>query len=132
MTDDDQVIAKYRAELTAEAELARGDIDEIEDHLRSLAADLREQLSRYGRRPADVTVSARVLALPPSGGSGPNAEEWELAGDPDACADTLRRYAAAGAEHFLVDCPRGLSTAAMLEIYEFVAREVRPRLEAAR
>jgi probable F420-dependent oxidoreductase len=102
-------------------------VDELNGH----AAYLREQLTRYGRRPEDVTLSARVLAPPPSGGSGANAEEWELVGDPDECADKLRRYAAAGVEHFLVDCPRGLSTAAMLEAYEFVAREVRPRLEAA-
>jgi alkanesulfonate monooxygenase SsuD/methylene tetrahydromethanopterin reductase-like flavin-dependent oxidoreductase (luciferase family) len=101
-------------------------VDELNGH----TAYLREQLTRYGRRPEDVTVSARVLVLPPSGGSDANANEWELVGDPDACADKLRRYAAAGVGHFLVVCPSGLSTAAMLEAYEFVAREVRPRLEA--
>jgi hypothetical protein len=38
----EEVIAKYREELVAEAELARGDLDEIEDHLRSLYAELRD------------------------------------------------------------------------------------------
>ena len=89
-------------------------------------------VARCGRRPEDVTVSARVLVRPPNGGSGANAEEWELVGNPDACTDQLRRYAAAGAEHFLVACPRVLSVATMLEAYELVAREVRPRLEAIR
>ena len=42
MTDED-LIAKYKHELTSEAELARGDLDEIEDHLRVLADELRER-----------------------------------------------------------------------------------------
>jgi probable F420-dependent oxidoreductase len=103
-------------------------VEELSHHI----AYLREQLARYGRRPEDVTVSLGVSALPPTSQSGAPAEEWELAGDPDACAARLKRYAAAGVEHFLVNCPRGASTAAMLEAYEFIAREVRPRVEAAR
>lgn len=102
-------------------------VEELNGHI----GYLREQLSRYNRQPEDVTISLGVLAVPPGNGSGGSSEEWELAGDPDACADKLRRYAAAGVEHFLVNCPRGSSTAAMLEAYEFVAREVRPRLGAA-
>jgi len=48
MSDDETksvegAIATYRDELTAEADLARGDLDEIEDHLRSLTGELREQ-----------------------------------------------------------------------------------------
>ena len=42
MTDED-LIAKYKADLVGEAELARGDLDEIEDHLRTLAHELRER-----------------------------------------------------------------------------------------
>ena len=43
MTDeDDNVIAQYRNELSAEAELARVDLDEIEDHLRALSSELRD------------------------------------------------------------------------------------------
>lgn len=42
MTDED-LIAKYKADLVGEAELARGDLDEIEDHLRTLADELRER-----------------------------------------------------------------------------------------
>jgi hypothetical protein len=42
VTDED-LIAKYKADLVGEAELARGDLDEIEDHLRTLADELRER-----------------------------------------------------------------------------------------
>jgi plasmid stabilization system protein ParE len=44
MSDDteiDQAIEAYRAELMAEAELARGDLEEIEDHMRALIDQLR-------------------------------------------------------------------------------------------
>jgi hypothetical protein len=40
VTEED-LIAKYKLDLTSEAELARGDLDEIEDHLRALAGELR-------------------------------------------------------------------------------------------
>ncbi|MFN8632706.1 MAG: LLM class F420-dependent oxidoreductase [Chloroflexota bacterium] len=98
--------------------------EEITGHL----GYLHQQLERYGRKPSDVTVSLGVLAS--THGSNAGAAEWELAGDPDQCADKVVRYVKAGVEHFLVNCPRGSSLAAMLEAYEFVAREVRPRLEA--
>ncbi|MEP6866373.1 MAG: hypothetical protein ABJE66_37490 [Deltaproteobacteria bacterium] len=39
----EEVIATYKRELVAEAELARGDLDEIEDHLRVLASELRDR-----------------------------------------------------------------------------------------
>ena len=39
----EDVIATYKRELVAEAELARGDLDEIEDHLRVLATELRDR-----------------------------------------------------------------------------------------
>jgi probable F420-dependent oxidoreductase len=98
--------------------------------LEPLIGYLREQLARYGRQPADVTISLGVLAHPPGHGPADAANEWELAGDPAACAEKLRRYQQAGVEHLLVSCPRGSSTAAILDAYEFVAREVRTRLEA--
>jgi hypothetical protein len=40
--DDDTLISRYTNELQREAELARGDLDEIEDHLRTLSGELRE------------------------------------------------------------------------------------------
>ncbi len=47
MTDDkhqlDEQIARYRAAIVSEVELARSDLDEIEDHLRALVAELRER-----------------------------------------------------------------------------------------
>jgi alkanesulfonate monooxygenase SsuD/methylene tetrahydromethanopterin reductase-like flavin-dependent oxidoreductase (luciferase family) len=101
-------------------------VEELSGHIKYL----HEQLARYGRKPEDVTISLGVVAMSPGSGSGSPAQEWELAGDPDECAEKLRRYAAAGVEHFLVNCPRGSATSAMLEAYEFVARDVRPRVEA--
>jgi probable F420-dependent oxidoreductase len=99
--------------------------------LTPLIGYLHEQLERYNRPKDAVTISLGVLAAPPGTKSTEDAEEWELAGDPDACAEKLRRFQQAGVEHFLVNCARGASTAAMLEAYEFVAREVRPRLAAS-
>ncbi len=59
MTDDiDRAIAAYRAELVAEAELARGDLAEIEDHLRSLIADLRD-----GGMPAGEAIAEAARRL---------------------------------------------------------------------
>ncbi|HTJ44108.1 MAG TPA: hypothetical protein VL463_18505 [Kofleriaceae bacterium] len=48
-------VAQYRDELTAEAELARGDLDEIEDHLRALIEELRA-----AGRGADAIAIARM------------------------------------------------------------------------
>jgi hypothetical protein len=60
-TELDEAIAAYRAQLRAQAELADGDLDEIEDHLRSLTAQLRE----HGMPAADaVTEAARRLGEP--------------------------------------------------------------------
>ena len=100
-------------------------VEELKGH----TAYLREQLARYGRKPQDVTISLGLAVFPPGAGSGASAQEWELAGDPDACAEKLRRYAAAGVEHVLLNTPRGTPLEATLETYEFVARDVRPRLE---
>jgi hypothetical protein len=63
MSDDviDSEIARYRARMTAEAELAAGDLDEIEDHLRRLTVALREA----GMPAATaVTEAARRLGEP--------------------------------------------------------------------
>ena len=101
-------------------------VEELRGHL----AYLHEQLARYQRKPSDVTISLGVLAHPPGTTSESGSEDWELAGDPNASADKLRRFRDAGVEHVLVTCPRGAVTSAMLEAYEYVAREVRPRVES--
>jgi len=62
MSDDyETAIAKYRAQLRAEAELADGDLDEIEDHLRLLTEDLR---SRGMPAAEAVTEAAQRLGEP--------------------------------------------------------------------
>jgi hypothetical protein len=43
MTEVDEVIEHYKSQLLGEAELARGDLKEIEDHLRTLTEELRER-----------------------------------------------------------------------------------------
>jgi probable F420-dependent oxidoreductase len=101
-------------------------VEELTGHI----GYLNEQLARYGRKPGDVTLSLGVSAHPPGPKSAEDVPEWELAGDPDASAEKLRRYERAGVQHLLVNCPRGTAMSAMLEAYEYVAREVRPRLEA--
>jgi hypothetical protein len=65
----DRAIAAYRAQLTAEAELARADLDEIEDHIRTLAAELRgrglgatEAVAEAARRLGDPRSVAREHA----------------------------------------------------------------------
>lgn len=59
--DVDEAIEHYRTQLLAEADLGAGDLDEIEDHLRTLIEDLRAT-----GMPADaaVTEAARRLGDP--------------------------------------------------------------------
>ena len=64
MTIDDPTeteIAAYRAQLRAQAELADGDLDEIEDHLRTLTHELR---ARGMPAATAVTEAARRLGQP--------------------------------------------------------------------
>jgi probable F420-dependent oxidoreductase len=100
------------------------------DELSASIAYLHELLPRYNRQPADVTVSLGVQAFAPGSGPDGEAKEWELAGDPDACADKLRRYNDAGIDHFLVSGVRGASPDQAIAAMEFLANEVRPRLES--
>jgi hypothetical protein len=65
----DDAIAQYREQLTAEAELARADIAEIEDHLRSLIDELQgigmpaaEAIAEAARRLGDPRQLAREHA----------------------------------------------------------------------
>ncbi|MGE5184225.1 MAG: permease prefix domain 1-containing protein [Acidobacteriota bacterium] len=69
MTDIEDAIAQYRRDLTAEAELARGDLAEIEDHLRALIDELRagglpatEAVAEAARRLGDPRQLAREHA----------------------------------------------------------------------
>jgi hypothetical protein len=58
---DDGDIARYCAQILAEAELSRSELDEIEDHLRSLAADLREHGSPSGEA---IALACKQLGDP--------------------------------------------------------------------
>ena len=56
MNDMEDVIEQYKNELVGEAEIARGDLQEIEDHLRTLTKELRER----GMSAADAVRAACV------------------------------------------------------------------------
>jgi len=67
--DLEATIARYREELRAEADLARGDLDELEDHLRDLTTELRERglptgvaIAEAARRLGDPRELAREHA----------------------------------------------------------------------
>jgi probable F420-dependent oxidoreductase len=98
------------------------------DDLKAGTAQLHEQLARFGRKPADVTLSMTVTAFPPGQRPDGSSRDYVLAGDPDASAAKLRRYADAGVKHMVVNCTRGAAMSDMLEAYEYVAREIRPRM----
>jgi hypothetical protein len=61
MSEIDDAIEQYRRELTAEAALAQGDLAELEDHLRTLADELREQGMPAGEA---IAEAARRLGDP--------------------------------------------------------------------
>jgi probable F420-dependent oxidoreductase len=100
------------------------------DEVTSLIAYLHGLLPRYGRAPEDITLSLGVAAFAPGTGPAGEPKDWELAGDPDACAAKLRRYQHVGIEHFVISGTRGASTESTLATMEFIANEVRPRLES--
>jgi len=86
--DDDQAIAHYRSEVVAEAELARGDLEEIEDHLRSLSDELRDggmpraqAIAEACRRLGDPRQVAREHARgrSPFGAKLSRARAWSAA-----------------------------------------------------
>ena len=100
------------------------------DDLKAGTIQLHEQLARFGRKPEDVTLSMTVTAFPPGQQPDGSDRDYVLAGDPDASAEKLRRYAQAGVDHIVVNCTRGAPLSHMLEAYEYVAQEIRPRLVA--
>ena len=100
------------------------------DEVQTGVATLHELLPRYGRTPEDVTISVVVNAFAPGSGPAGTRQEWELAGDPDDVAETLRRYAAVGVEHVIVNPFPKDTFDGMLGALDFIARDVRPRLES--
>jgi hypothetical protein len=81
-------IAAYRREIESTAELARGDLDEIEDHLRTLTDELRESgmpaalaVTEAAKRLGDPSALAREHARvrPPFGAKLSPARAWSAA-----------------------------------------------------
>ena len=88
MKEEDDAIAAYRRELCEEAHLARADLAEIEDHLRTLAAELRatgmpagEAIAEAARRLGDPRTVAREHARvrTPFGARLSRARTWSAA-----------------------------------------------------
>ncbi len=98
------------------------------DEVKAGVATLHELLPRYGRSPEDVEISVVLNAYAPGARPAGGGQEWELAGDPDAIAEALRRYAAVGVAHVVVNPFPKDSLDAMLGALELIARDVRPRL----
>jgi hypothetical protein len=84
----DAAIAAYRRKLTTTADIAKGDLDEIEDHLRALTAELREQgmpaavaVTEAAKRLGDPAELAREheRVRPAFGARLPRARVWSAA-----------------------------------------------------
>jgi probable F420-dependent oxidoreductase len=96
--------------------------------LRASVATLREMVTRYGRQPGDVTISAVVSAYAPGAGPSGTVQDCDLVGGPEEMAEKLRAYQSAGVEHIAINTFPRDSVTPMLEALEYVAREVRPLL----
>ena len=96
------------------------------DDLRGSIATLHEMLGRYGRRPEDVVVSTVLSVYAPGAKPDGGPQEWDLVGEPERMAETLRRYEAVGVEHVVLNAFPRDSVTPMLEALDLVAREVRP------
>jgi len=96
------------------------------DDLRGSIATLHEMLGRYGRRPEDVVVSTVCNVYAPGARPDGEPQEWDLVGEPERMAETLRRYETVGVEHVVLNAFPRDSVTPMLEAVELVAREVRP------
>ena len=98
------------------------------DAVKAGVATLHDLLPNYGRKPEDVEISVVLNAY--AHGSRPAGEprEWELAGEPSAIAETLRRYAAVGVTHVVVNPFPKDSLDGMRGALELIARDVRPQL----
>jgi probable F420-dependent oxidoreductase len=85
---------------------------------------LRELAAEAGRDPAGITISFKA---PVRLAGGPGEGRAPLAGSAAEVAADLRAYVAAGVQHFVLDFSVG-TVAAMLEVLERFAAEVRPRV----
>jgi hypothetical protein len=113
-TETEAVISQYSKQLVAEAEIAHGDLAEIEDHLRTLADDLRgrgmpaaEAVTEAARRLGDPKHLAREHARvrSPFGARLSPARAWSAAlliAPPFAWS--FARFAHYGINRFLVEC----------------------------
>ena len=98
--------------------------------LRAARATLHQMLAAYGRKPQDVVISMGLRAYAPGAGPDGQPGDSDLVGKPEEMAEKLRRYAEAGVEHAFVNAFPRDSAAAMLEVLELIAREVRPALSS--
>jgi len=92
------------------------------------AARLRSLATERGRDPASLEVSLRLDAAygAPPGGD----EEWWIHGSAQEATERLRAYRAAGCQSVLFGLTPATSPEAMLATMQWIADELRPRLQA--
>jgi probable F420-dependent oxidoreductase len=98
------------------------------DEFAATRGAIHEMLGGCGRRPEDVELAMSLTAYAPGARPPSEPAEADLLGSPDEMAERVRRYAAAGVRHILLQTQPNDSAAAVTEAMEYFAREVRPRL----
>jgi alkanesulfonate monooxygenase SsuD/methylene tetrahydromethanopterin reductase-like flavin-dependent oxidoreductase (luciferase family) len=98
------------------------------DEMQVAVTQLREEASKAGRQPQDVTVSFRApIAFSTAGG----AQRQPLTGSVAAIQDDIGRYADCGVSHMIFDIMTP-DVAEMRRVMERFAQDVRPGLEKAK
>jgi probable F420-dependent oxidoreductase len=91
-------------------------------------ATLEELLGRYDRRLDDLELAMTLAAYAPGKRPADEPADADLVGSAAEMAEQVRRYAALGIRHVLLQPQPQDSTASVVEAIEFFAREVRPQL----
>ena len=98
------------------------------EELRAASATPDQLLARSGPSPDDLELAMTLAANGPGARpAGPPADA-DLAGTPEEMAERVRRYAALGIRHVLLQPQPRSSPAAVSKAIELFAREGRPRL----
>lgn len=99
------------------------------EELRGGVAALHQFLAENGRKPADVTISAKFRLYRPGAGPRDAPHESELLGTAEVIAGKIRRYREAGLQYLVLDPTQHDTPAEALEAISFFAAEVRPLLD---
>jgi probable F420-dependent oxidoreductase len=98
------------------------------DQLRRGVAELHALLERFGRAPADVTISGVLHLYRPGDRPDPATGDFFLYGSAEQIAARVRAYHDAGMEYVILNAESHETATEMFEAIEFFASEVRPIL----